>query len=241
MQEQRHGIRRGALRALTLCATLGLVAPAQAATRGYTITSFDAVRVDAPVTVVITTGGGVSARAEGDQAALDRLRVDVSGRLLTISMERGQAGAKAPGGATLRMSTGEIGRIILSGGGSVSVDRMKGQRGQIAIGGNGDLTVGAVQLDQLFLNLAGGGKAVLNGQAGVAEIHVSGPGAVLAEGLRTRQAIVGNEGAGSIALTADVAAKVIAAGSGDVMVAGKAACMVDNRGTGRVSCGGEDY
>jgi len=34
---------------------------------------------------------------------------------------------------------------------------------------------------------------------------------------------------------------VSASGSGDVTVAGKAACSVDNRGTGRISCGGEAY
>ena len=35
--------------------------PAAAATRGYTITSFDAIRVDAPVNVIVTTGAGADA------------------------------------------------------------------------------------------------------------------------------------------------------------------------------------
>ena len=37
---------------------------AVAATRGYTITSFDAIRVDAPVEVIITTGAGASAKVD---------------------------------------------------------------------------------------------------------------------------------------------------------------------------------
>jgi hypothetical protein len=240
MHDQRNRTGRGALRALTIAA-LCIAAPAGAATRGFTITSFDAIRVDAPVTVVLTTGAGASARADGDQGALDRLKVDVSGRLLIISMTRPQPGEKSGGAARLRLSTGMVDRILLTGGGSVSVDRIKGLQGQIVLGGNGDVSVGAVQLDRIDLMLSGGGRVTLAGRAGVANIRVNGPGALSAEPLIVRQATIGNEGPGSIALTADVAAKITTSGSGNVTITGKAACTVDNRGTGRVRCGAEDY
>lgn len=216
-------------------------APAAAATRGFTITSFDAIRVDAPVEVTITTGAGASARADGDQAVLDRLKVDISGRLLAVTVERARPGEKSGGRAVLRLSTGDLSRVVLTGGGSVSVSRMKGLRGEIVLGGNGDVSVAAVDLDQLSLGVAGAGRANLSGRAGVATIRVTGPGAVMAEGLRVRQAAVANDGPGNVAVTAEVSARVSASGSGDVTVAGKAACSVDNRGTGRISCGGEAY
>lgn len=222
-------------------ATMAITMPANAATRGFTITSFDAIRVDAPIDVVITTGAGASARAEGDQALLDRLKVDVSGRLMAITMERARPGEKSGGRATLRLSTGALQRVVLTGGGSVSVSRMKGLRGEIVLGGNGDVAVAAVDVDQFSLGLAGAGRATLAGRAGVATVRVNGPGAVMAEPLRARQAIVSNDGPGNVTLTADVTAKVSASGSGDVTVLGKAACHVDNRGTGRISCGGEAY
>ncbi|NML09124.1 DUF2807 domain-containing protein [Sphingobium sp. AR-3-1] len=240
MHDERNGAGRSALRALT-AAALFLVAPANAATRGYTITSFDAIRVDAPVTVVLTTGAGASARAEGDQNALDRLKVDVSGRLLTIAMERTRPGEKSGGAATLRLSTAMVQRIVLTGGGSVSIDRMKGQSGQIVLGGNGDVSVGTVDLDRIDVALAGGGRVTMAGRAGVANIRVNGPGALAAEPLIARQASVTNEGPGSITLTADVTARVTTTGSGDVTITGKAACTIDNRGTGRVRCGGESF
>jgi hypothetical protein len=218
-----------------------LATPAAAATHGYTITSFDAIRVDAPVEVIITTGAGVSARAEGDPALLDRLKVEVSGRLLTVRMERARPGEKSGGRATVRLSTGTLERLVLTGGGSVSVSRMKGLRGDIILGGNGDVSVAALDVDQLNLGLAGAGRATLAGRAAIASVRVNGPGAVAAEGLRVRQATVGNDGPGNVVLTADVTAKITASGSGDVTVMGKAACQVDNRGTGRISCGGEAY
>lgn len=241
MQEQHHGFGRGALRAIIAAAALLAVAPAGAATRGYTITSFDAVRIDAPVSVVLTTGTGASARAEGDQTAIDRLKVDVSGRLLIVSMERGPAGTKSAGAATLRLSTAMIDRVVLTGGGSVAINRLKGQRGEIALGGNGDVSVAEVDLDRIDVTLTGGGRVTLAGRANIANAHVSGPGALAAEPLRVRQATLGNNGPGSMELSADVTAKIVASGSGDVTVTGKAACTVDNRGTGRVTCGGEEY
>ncbi|WP_043148959.1 head GIN domain-containing protein [Sphingobium sp. Ant17] len=233
--------RPSPLMVLLIGLSLGLVLPAEAATRGYTITSFDAIRVDAPVTVVVTTGSGASARAEGDQAALDRLKVDVSGRLLIISMARPRSGEKSGGAATLRLSTGMIDRIMLTGGGSVMVDRMKGLQGQIVLGGNGDVGVADVALDRIDVALAGGGRATLGGRTGVANIRVNGPGAVAAEGLRARQASISNDGPGSVTLTAEVTAKVVSTGSGDVTVGGKPACTIDNRGTGRILCDGENY
>lgn len=216
-------------------------APAAAATHGYTITSFDAIRVDAPVEVIITTGAGASARAEGDQSLLDRLKVEVSGRLLTVRLDRPQPGEKSGGRATLRLSTGSLARLILTGGGSVSVSRMKGLRGDIILGGNGDVSVAAVDVDQLNLGLAGAGRATLAGRAATASLRLNGPGAVEAESLRIRQAAVSNDGPGNVMVTAEVTAEISASGSGDVTIMGKAACQVDNRGTGRISCGGENY
>lgn len=234
-------VGQGAALAALCSALLALPAPACAATRGFTITSFDAIRVDAPVAVILTTGAGAAARAEGDAGAIDRLRVDVSGRLLTVTMDRLRPGERSGGAATLRLSTGMVDRLVLTGGGSIALDRMKGLRGQIILGGNGDVSVADVQLDQIDLMLAGGGRMTLAGRAGVANVRVTGPGSVTAQPLHARQAMIANDGPGSITLTANVNAKVTASGSGDVLVTGKPACSVDNRGVGRVTCGGEGY
>lgn len=240
MTDGRHGSARWACAAATVAA-LGWMGSAAAATRGFTISSFDAIRVDAPIEVIITTGAGASARADGDQLLLDRLRVELSGRLLSVTVDRASADKKSGGRATLRLSTSALGRIVLTGGGSVSVSRMKGMRGDIVLGGNGDVSVAAVDVDQLNLSVAGSGRATLAGRAAVAAIRVNGPGAVAADGLRIRQLTVSNDGPGTVAATAEVTAKVNASGSGDITVVGKAACQVDNRGTGRISCGGEAY
>jgi hypothetical protein len=241
VQDEQHGIGRGALRALIALTALALSGAARADTQTYTLTSFEALRVEAPVTVVVTTGAGVAARGQGPRGTLNRLRLDVSGRLLTIRIAPLRPGEKAAGPATLQISTGELRRLVLGGGGSVVVNRMKGLAAEIVSGGNGDVTVKTMDVDRLTVALGGGGRVTLAGRAGVADVRVSGPGSVAGEGLAARQVKIGNEGPGTISLTAAVSADIRASGSGDVTVTGKAACTVANEGTGRVSCGGESY
>lgn len=254
MQQEGHGIGRSALRRLTgapmlapilaLALVAGLAAPGWALAaegRTYTVSSFDSLRVDAPVTVRLATGLGSSARAEGPRATLDRLRVEVSGRVLKISMVAAPDGGRSAGPAMLALSTGDLRRVMLTGGGSVAVDRIKGLSAEIVLGGNGNVTVGSVELDRLTVMLAGGGQVTLAGKAGVADLRVSGPGSIVADKLNARQAKLASEGPGSIALTASVSADIRASGSGDVTVLGKAACTVANEGTGRIECAGKGY
>lgn len=224
-------------------AVFALPPGAQAATQPYTVTSFDSIRVDAPVRVLVTTGGGASAKGEGDRDALDRLDLQVSGGLLTIRMKPSQNGERrrAAGPLTLRLSTGAVRRVQLSGGGSLAIDRMKGLRGDLSLGGGGDISVGAVALDRIGVMLSGGGRVTLAGAAGDADLRIVGPGALLAEGLKAKQAKIVNDGSGSIAVTVATAADVRASGSGDVSVLGGAACKVVHAGAGRVMCGGEEY
>lgn len=215
--------------------------PAVAATQSYTITRFDSVRLDAPIRVVITSGSGVTAWGEGDREALDRVDMQVSGNLLVIRMKPRPSGTKGGGGpVTLRLSTDDVRRATLTGGGSLLIDRMTGVRGDVMLGGGGDLTIGAVALDQFSVLLSGSGRVMLAGKAGRIDSRVSGPGSLAGEALTVRDARVTSEGTGSIAITASATADVRAYGSGDVTVGGKAACTVVHNGAGRVMCGGEE-
>ena len=64
MHDKRAWPRRGALRALILFG-LAAASPATAATRGYTITSFDSIRIDAPVNVILKLREFLDRNAEG--------------------------------------------------------------------------------------------------------------------------------------------------------------------------------
>ena len=63
---------------------LTLAVPAAAAQRGYSVTSFERIQVHGPFVVRVTTGRGSSARAEGDQRAIDEIAVQVVGNTLRV-------------------------------------------------------------------------------------------------------------------------------------------------------------
>ena len=87
----------------------------------------------------------------------------------------------------------------------------------------------------------GGGRTTLAGTAGVANLRISGPGAIVADHLVARQAAILNDGSGNVALTANGPVSIRSTGSGDVSVAGKPICTVENEGTGRIQCGTEGF
>lgn len=244
MQGVRDGFWRGALRGVTITAAAGLgltAASAQAASRPYVLTSFDTIRLIAPVKLSVTTGGGTSAHGEGDRAMLDRVDMAVSGRTLTVRLRPAQPGDKPGVPPTLFVSTEDVRRVTLQGGGSLAIDRMKGLRGEIVLTGAGDVSVANAAVDQLNVVVAGNGRVTLGGKAGTLSAIVSGPGTLEAAGLEAKDVRLTNDGPGSAAVAASGTAHVIAKGSGDVAVTGKAACTVDRGGTGAIICGGQEY
>jgi hypothetical protein len=224
-----------------------LVEPAFAASavmarQSYVITNFDSIRVEAPVRVEVVTGGGVSARGEGDRRQLDRVDLQVSGGLLSVRMRANPDNtAKGAGVPTLYLSTGPVRRAVMIGGGVLTIDRMSGQSGVLSISGNGDMLVRNMALDKLDVQMSGAGRLTLAGKAGKIDIRTQGAGAVASEGLVGRDVAVYNDGPGAVSLSASGSALVSSSGSGDTIITGTAACSVKQRGSGRVQCGGKDY
>lgn len=217
--------------------------PARAASRGLIITSFDAVRVEAPVRVLIDTGRGVTARGEGPDDAFDRLSLDVSGQLLTIRLrtDGNSAPRRAAQPMTLYLSTGMVRRVSVNGGAEVRVSGIRAQQAVLALSGTGSLIVDRLDTDQLSVLMAGAGRIGLSGRSGKAALRLLGPGLVEAEGFTARDLLLTNTGPGKVTVSASSSASITSSGSGDSLVVGPAACKVRQTGLGRVTCGGADY
>jgi hypothetical protein len=227
------------MRALILLA-LCLAAPAAAETRGYTITSFEKIRVTGPFTVNVRTGPGPSARAEGSPAAMDRLRVEVQGSTLVVSSDRnawsGWQGAN-PGPVTLNVTTPALSSAILTGSGNLNIDRAKAPRFDLSLTGSGDISLGALAAERLLITVTGSGKATIAGKVAQVRALVQGSGAIAGAKLTAADLDLTVNGSGDVSFAATRAAKVNASGSGDVDVTGSAACSVRATGSGEVRCG----
>jgi hypothetical protein len=225
-------------------AGLAATQPLAAAERVETVTSFDRVRVDGPYRVEIVTGRGSSARLSGDRQALDRVTVDVQGRILTIRANRsawtgGWPGEDKAAPVLVRLTTGELRSISVSGSSAVSVDRLRGPMVQLAVTGSGRLEVVRAETDRLELALIGSGALSIAGTAKAANAIVRGSGSIEGAGLTANDLTVSSASAGTIAIGARNSAKVKASGSGEVRIGGTPACTITALGSGQVYCGAE--
>ncbi|QHL90086.1 DUF2807 domain-containing protein [Sphingomonas changnyeongensis] len=230
------------MRALLPAALLCFAAsPAAAAERGYSITSFDRIRVEGPFAITLATGRPVSARASGSPQALDRVQLRVEGR--TLLVRAGPAWGGAPRGDSgpiaLTLTTPELSTAILLGSGRLAIDRMRGARLVLTVEGSGGLSVGTLETDTLVMGISGAGRIEAAGRARMANVLARGAADIRAAGLQVVDLVVTSQSAGAVALSATRSARVTASGLGPVEIGGGAACTVAQTGAGPVRCGSD--
>ncbi|MDB5663060.1 MAG: hypothetical protein JWN59_1398 [Sphingomonas bacterium] len=227
--------------ALAFALAVAAAAPTAAATRSYSVTGFERIRVEGPYSVTLKVGPSNSAVATGDQRAIDRLRVEVQSRTLVIRADRSASGgwqAESPGRLTIAVATPALTAAILAGSGSLAIDRAKAMRFDLAVSGSGSATIGALASDRLSLALVGSGEIVIGGSAAQTRASLQGSGTIDATRLAADDLDLSVTGSGDAHFTARRTAKVTTTGSGGVTVDGKPACTVTSSGSGEVRCGG---
>lgn len=222
-------------------ATFALASPASAATRNFGISSFEKVRIDGPYKVTLATGVAPFARASGSAAALDRVAIEVRGNTLIIHNSLASWGgypSANSGPVEISLGTHDLSSVWLNGSGTIAIDKAKGLSFDLSVQGSGRGTIGRVDVDQLNLNLGGTASAQLAGQAAKMTAVVRGLSTLDAAALRTKDAVLGAEGATTV--TADVrnAIKIDGSGPATVTLSGKPACTLRVGGSASVSgCG----
>ena len=225
--------------ALLAAALLAAIAPAAAAERSYSVVDFDRIQVEGPYQVTVVTGGSSQAQAVGDQAAIDRLTVDVQGRTLRIRANRSAWGGSPGGGSgSLRvvLRTRAIAAASVIGSGSLALDRARGLRVDLAVSGSGRLAVAAVEADNLSVGLLGSGKITLGGSARQLRASIQGSGDLDGESLVADDAVLTADSAGRIAFDTRRTARVTAIGPGEVTIGGSGKCVVTGISAEAVSC-----
>ena len=229
----------GAMRTIILLAALA-AAPAAAAERRYSVGDFDRVQVEGPYEVVLATGGSSGARATGAQSGLDRVSVEVQGRMLRIRPNRsGWGGYPGDPVAPVRiaLTTRDIKAAAVLGSGSLTVDKVRGLRVDLSVSGSGALSVGSVAADTLVVGLLGSGSIEAGGTAKQLRATVQGSGDFDAPALSAGDAELVADTAGKVAFAATRTAKVRAVGRGDVEIRGSASCTLTGPAAQSVRCG----
>jgi hypothetical protein len=223
---------------ITAAAALAFASPAAAATRSFTITSFDKVRVDGPFRISLTTGIAPFARATGSPSAIDRVAIEVRDDTLVIRTNLDSWGGypgQDIGPVELILGTHDIRSASLVGSGSVTIDKVSGLSFDLSVQGSGVGEIGDAAVDQLRVSVVGTASAKLTGHAGKLTAFARGITAIDASALEAKDATIGAEGAATI--KADVAgtAKVDAAGPATIALAGRPACTLHMIGSASIT------
>lgn len=226
------------MRALSLAALLLAAAPASAAERNYSVTTFDRIRVEGPFAVRLVTGRAPFAKAVGSAQGLDAVTAQVSGRTLIIRPKRSAWGGypgQQRGPVEFSVGTHDLRQAVLNGSGALAIDRVKGLAFDLVVQGAGTASIAQVAVDRLTTGIAGAGSARLGGKTLRLSATVQGTSALDASELETKDAVIGAEGPATVQATATGTATVTARGLAAVTLAGSPACKVVAEGSATVS------
>jgi hypothetical protein len=216
--------------------------PADAATRTYSIGSFDRVRVEGPFDVRLATATSPGASAEGDPRTTDDLDIRVEGTTLIVRAGTGGWGERPPAtnndAPIIRVSTLMVrGAVVVGGGRLTMAGPLRGQRLDLSLTGSGTLNASGLAADELYVNLYGTGSVNLAGTAAKVRLITSGQGVIDATPLNAGDLTIRLDGPGETKASARFTASIVTTGIGAVTVYGKPACTVKALAGGPISCG----
>ena len=232
-------IDRAPLLALLLLASLPAPSDAAApATRNYSVTSFDRIRIDGPYKVELKTNVSPFARATGSPLSLDGLSVGVEGRTLVVRAGSGGWGGyvgEDRGPVTIEVGTPDLKTAWINGAGALTVDRVKGLSFDLSIQGAGFAKVEQVEVDQLKAGISGSGSTRLSGSAARLTATIRGTSSFEGDELKVKDAVIGAEGPSVVKAAVSNSAKVDALGVASVTLTGSPACTVKAQGSATVT------
>lgn len=226
------------MRLLPLALLALAAAPASAAERNYSVTSFDRIRVEGPFAVRLVTGRAPFAKAIGSPQGLDGVTAEVSGRTLIIRPNRAAWGGypgQQRGPVELSVGTHNLTHAVLNGSGALAIDKVKGLAFDLVIQGAGTASIEEVAVDRLSTGIAGAGSARLGGKTLKFSALVQGTSALDAGGLEARDAVIGAEGPATVRAMATGTATITARGLAAVTLGASPACKVKAEGSATVS------
>ncbi len=228
------------LSSLPILAMLLLSSAGHAAERKFSIFGFDDIRIGNGVDVVLTSGKGPSARAEGaTREILDRVSLQKNGKQLVVSvrprsLDRNNYEEDAP--VTLYLSSYAIENLSHLGSGRVTLDKLSGRTPKVRLGGFGTVQIDAVEADRLDVAMTGGGQLKMAGEAVAARIELQGASIFESPDLAVEKLNLVQRGPVSTHLAVERDANISNFGTGRIQIDGRPNCTVRTDGSAQIIC-----
>lgn len=187
-----------------------------------------------PDRVIVTDGDALDIDVSGDADAVELLRFSLKDGTLGIGRENGTW--RDTGTAVVRVTMPGPRSFSIAGSGEVEAASLSGDETEINLAGSGKLRVAKVSAGKLEANIAGSGSVDASGQAERLDLNIMGTGALRMAGLRADEADVSIAGSGEGEFASDGKVEANIAGSGTVVVHGRARCTVNAIGSGKLIC-----
>ncbi|CAO1650160.1 GIN domain-containing protein [Parasphingorhabdus sp. NYA22] len=223
-----------------LAAALLLPAVAEAAERQFSLFGFDDIRIGNGVNVILTSGKGPSARAEGEtRELLDRVSLQKNGKQLIVSVRPKSLNGDnydGDGPVTLYLSSYAISNISHLGSGRVTLDKLSGRTPRVRLGGFGTLQIDAVDADRLDLAMTGGGQVTMAGKVRDARVELQGASMFESPELTVEKLTLIQRGPASSQMEVTREAIITNNGTGRINIAGRPNCTVRTDGAASIVC-----
>ena len=220
---------------------IGCACAAPAAERKPFVSSFQRLRVEGSLRVVVNNGQSPGGRITGDARLLDDIEVRQDGATVVVRRRR-PASTSTSAPATIQpvvitLATPALAAAYLIGDGALEVTGMKGPRLDVSVSGTGTIAAAGVLGTELNATTLGAGRITLAGRVSRARILVNGVGGVDASALDAGELTVRLDGPGEVGARARLTADLVSTGLGRIAVAGAAKCQVRAPAGGTVLCG----
>lgn len=209
--------------------------------RNFPIGSFDHVRIEGNLNVIIATGTGPKASAVGSKKQLNDIIFTRNGRTLKIQSQKSTSPKRS---RDLRSPPLEIfigsrnlQDIFINGNSVVTIDNIKSKASKYTILGSGVINLNKADIRSLKVSISGGGSVNIgSGIAQKTSFEINGTGGINAKDLTTEILNIIHQGPANSVITVTNKANVTNNGTGRIEILGKGNCIIKSIGSGTILC-----
>jgi hypothetical protein len=224
-----------------IAATAFISFPVYAAERTFLMGSFDDIIIIGDMKVNIITDKAPSAKATGDKRALDSLRLDRSGKIMTVRMQDIIYSDKAKPISQpliINLTNRQVRNIAIRGNAKLAVTELRQvTEAKIGIDGGGDIRIGNAITDSLSANVSGNGSIhILGGSVRLTKVDMQGNGTFDATAMSTQQLKLSHNGNATSSASIEEKAEISNTGAGNIDIVGKGLCFIRKAGSAIIKC-----
>jgi hypothetical protein len=197
---------------------------------------FSEIVVEGRGELILEQGDTESVVIEADETVMPHVKAEVEGGRLVLGFEHWWDHLLHPfESPRFRVSAVKVHRVAISGSGSVQAGALQTDDLSLDISGSGEMAFPQLTARAVALGISGGGRMAAAGVADSVAMRISGSGNVQTGDLVTQTAEVRISGSGSVKVNAAQTLDVHISGAGSVVYAGQPRVSQRISGSGSVA------